>query len=50
MQCRPDSQRWRPSQQLSGGQQALLSTALALALQATCPLPLYSFDEVRPFG
>ena len=46
---RPDSQRWRPFEQLSGGQQALLSIALALALQATkttCPLPLYYFDEV----
>jgi hypothetical protein len=46
--CRPDSQRWRPFQQLSGGQHALLSMALALALQATCPLPLCYFDEVPP--
>lgn len=45
--CRPDSRRWRPFQQLSGGQQALLSAALAFALQATRPLPLYYFDEVR---
>jgi DNA repair exonuclease SbcCD ATPase subunit len=45
---RPDSQRWRPFEQLSGGQQALLSIALTLALQPTCSLPLYYFDEVWP--
>lgn len=46
LHIRPDSQRWRPFQQLSGGQQALLSSALSFALQVTCPLPLYYFDEI----
>lgn len=43
---RPDAQRWRPFQLLSGGQQAVCSAALSFTLQAAAPLPLYYFDEV----
>jgi hypothetical protein len=43
---RPDEHRWRPFASLSGGQQALASLALSLALQAVRPSPFVFLDEV----
>ena len=45
--CRPDQHRWRPFGALSGGQKALATLALLLALQAALPSPVYFFDEAR---
>ena len=45
--CRPDQHRWRAFGALSGGQKALATLALLLALQAALPSPLYFFDEAR---
>ena len=44
--CRPDVHRSRPFGSLSGGQQALATLALSLALQAAFPSPFYFFDEI----
>ena len=45
--CRPDQHRWRAFGLLSGGQKALSTLALVLALQAALPSAFYFFDEVR---
>lgn len=42
----PDGRGWRPLGALSGGQLALASLALSLALQAVFPAPFYVYDEV----
>ncbi|KAK9844013.1 hypothetical protein WJX81_001928 [Elliptochloris bilobata] len=46
LHVRPDQHRWRPFGALSGGQKALSTLALLLALQAALPSPFYVFDEV----
>jgi chromosome segregation ATPase len=41
-----NGQRYTPPAQLSGGQKALLSLTLILAIQRVLPAPFYLFDEV----
>lgn len=46
LQCKPDSFEWKSFEKLSGGQQALCSITLALALQQCFPSPLFLCDEI----